>query len=87
MYATATIPLARVSGALAVPREALTTRNGHRAVLRIDGNIVSDVPVTEGISDTTHVQISDGLKAGDIVVADARRDVAPGTKVNPVLSR
>jgi HlyD family secretion protein len=87
MYATATIPLARVSGALAVPREALTTRNGRRAVLRIDGNIVSDVPVTEGLSDTTHVQISDGLKAGDIVVADARRDVAPGTKVNPVLSR
>ena len=87
MYATATIPLARVPGALTVPREALTTRDGHRVVLKVDGNTVSEVPVTEGLSDGTHVQISDGLKAGDIVVADARRDVAPGTKVNPVFVR
>jgi hypothetical protein len=35
----------------------------------------------------TQVQISNGLKTGDVIVADARRDVAAGTKVNPVFSR
>jgi HlyD family secretion protein len=87
MYATATIPLERVSGALAVPRDAVASRNGRRVVFKVDGTTVNEVPVTEGLSNGTQVQISDGLKAGDIVVADARRDVAPGSKVNPIFSR
>jgi len=42
--------------------------------------------VTEGVSDGTQIQIASGLKAGDVIVADARRDVAAGTKVNPIFS-
>jgi hypothetical protein len=33
------------------------------------------------------VQIAQGLEAGDVIVADARRDVAAGAKVNPIFSR
>jgi len=87
MYATATIPLERVAGALAVPRDAIATRDGRRVVFKVDQGTVRDVPVTEGVSDGAQVQIADGLQAGDVIVADARRDVAPGTKVNPVFSR
>ncbi len=87
MYATAAIPLEHVSGALAVPRDAVTTRDGHRVVLKVDGTTVREVAITEGLSTGTHVEIANGLKAGDVIVADARRDVAPGTKVNPVFSR
>lgn len=87
MYATAAIPLEHVSGALAVPRDAVATRDGHRVVLKVDGTTVREVAVTEGLSTGTHVEIANGLKAGDVIVADARRDVAPGTKVNPVFAK
>jgi HlyD family secretion protein len=87
MYATATIPLARAAGAVAVPREAVTTRGGARVALRIDGDTVTEVPVTEGLNDGRLVHIAAGLRPGDIVVADARQDVPPGATVNPVLSK
>jgi len=87
MYATATIPLEHVAGALAVPRNAIATRDGRRVVFKVDQGTVRDVPVIEGLSNGTQVQISDGLQAGDVIVADARRDVAPGTKVNPVFAK
>lgn len=84
MYATASIPLERVSAVIAAPRDAIATRGGRRVVLKIENGVAREVPVTEGLSNGAQVQISSGLKAGDVIVADARRDVAPGSKVNPV---
>jgi RND family efflux transporter MFP subunit len=84
MYGTARIPLQRAEAAIAVPREAIVTRGGKRVALRIDGATVSEVAVTEGLVTPTHVQVAAGLKAGDTIVADARRDVAPGAKVNAI---
>jgi len=84
MYGVATIPVARAAQAIAIPREAVATRDGRRQVLKIDGGVVRAVPVTEGISNGTLVQIVGGLSAGDMVVADARRNVAAGVKVNAV---
>ena len=87
MYATATIPVEHVSGALAVPRDAVATRDGRRVVLKVDGTTVREAPVTEGLSNGTQVEIASGLTAGDVIVADARRDVAPGATINPIFSR
>jgi HlyD family secretion protein len=87
MYATATIPTQHVSDAVAVPRDAVTTRAGRRIVLKVDAGAVHEAVVTEGLSNGTQVEISKGLKSGDVIVADARRDVAAGTKVNPIFSR
>ncbi|OFW05912.1 MAG: hypothetical protein A3I61_06435 [Acidobacteria bacterium RIFCSPLOWO2_02_FULL_68_18] len=84
MYGAATIPLERAPQALAVPREAITTRDGTRVALRIDGDIVTAVPVREGITDGRLVQIAAGLQPGDIVVSDARQDVGAGAKVTPI---
>jgi RND family efflux transporter MFP subunit len=84
MYGMASIPIERAKQAVVVPREAVTNRNGQRIVLRIDGDVVKSAIVKEGLNDGTHVQILDGLKAGDLVVADARRDVADGVKVRAV---
>jgi RND family efflux transporter MFP subunit len=84
MYGTAAIPLQRVAQAVAVPRDAVTTRGGARVALKIDNDTIREVPVTEGLSNAAVVQIASGLKAGDIIVSDARRDVAGGVKVNPV---
>jgi RND family efflux transporter MFP subunit len=84
MYATAAIPIARAARAVVVPRDAVTTRDGKRVVLKIAGDVVTAAPVKEGLSDGTVVQILEGVSAGDSVIADARRDVATGVKVRAI---
>jgi HlyD family secretion protein len=64
-----------------VPREAVTTRAGKRVVLKVEGDAVNAVTVTEGLTDGQRVQIVTGLAAGDVVVADARRQLSDGAKV------
>ena len=81
MYATARIITASASGSVIVPREAVTTRAGARVVLTVQGDSVKAVTVTEGLSDGQRVQILTGLVAGDVVVADARRQLSDGAKV------
>jgi RND family efflux transporter MFP subunit len=87
MYGIATIPLQRVDAVVVIPREAVASRSGKRIALRIDNGTVSEVPVSEGLANGTHVQIASGLKAGDTIVADARREVAAGARVNAVFAR
>ncbi len=87
MYGSATIPLQRATQAVAVPRDAVITREGKRVAIRVEGDTVREVPVTEGLSDGRLVQIASGLQAGDVILSDARQDIAAGTKVNPVLSK
>ena len=84
MYATARIVASRQANALLLPREAIGTREGKRVALRVQNGTVTPVEVTEGLNDGARVQIVKGLAAGDTVVADARRQVAPGARVRPV---
>lgn len=87
MYATARIITSSQSNAVLVPREAVGARDGKRVVLKVQDGTVTPVPVVEGLSDGTRVQIVEGLAAGDTVVADARRQVAAGAHVRPVAVR
>jgi RND family efflux transporter MFP subunit len=86
MYATARIVTASASGGVIVPREAIATRNGKRVALVVDGEGVRTVDVTEGLSDGQRVQILTGLKPGDIVVADARRQFSEGARVRATVN-
>lgn len=86
MYATARIVTERATSGVTVPREAVTTRAGKRVALVVTGETVKAVDVTEGLSNGSRVQILAGLKAGDIVVADARRQLADGTRVRASLN-
>jgi cobalt-zinc-cadmium efflux system membrane fusion protein len=85
MYATARLVLSAADNALTVPREAITTRDGKRVVLKVDSDKVTAVAVVEGLSDGRHVQIVSGLNAGDQVIADARRQLPPDARVKAVL--
>lgn len=87
MYATARIVEAAEAGAVLVPREAVTTRDGRRMALKVSDGTITPVDVTEGLSDGVRVQILAGVHAGDTLVADARRQLAPGAKVRPVATR
>ena len=85
MSATARIPTATAEGPI-VPREAVFDRNGARAVYRIQGDTVSIVTVTEGLSDGRRVVLTSGVQHGDTIVSDARREVTAGTRVRVVQS-
>jgi RND family efflux transporter MFP subunit len=85
MYGSAAIPMERAQQVVAIPRDAVITRDGKRVAIRIEGDTVHDVPVTEGLTDGRLVQIASGLQAGDTILSDARQDIAAGTKVNPIL--
>ncbi len=87
MYATARIIEATSANAIVVPKEAVTTREGKRGVQKVQGDSVSFVEVTEGLSDGARVQILKGLAAGDTVFADARRPIAQGAKVRGIEPR
>ncbi len=84
MYATARIPVATAPQALTVPREAVTTRDGKRVVLKIEGDALKAIEVTEGLNDGRRVQITAGLKAGDQVLADARRQLPDGARIKAI---
>ena len=84
MYATARIIEATVANAVLVPRDAVMTKDGKRIVQKVEGDTISTVVVTEGLSDGTRVQIVSGLAAGDIVMADARRQIPAGSKVRGI---
>lgn len=85
MYATARLVLATADNALTVPREAVTSREGKRVVLKVDSDKVTAVPVVEGLGDGRRVQIVSGLVAGDQVIADARRQLPADARVKAVL--
>jgi RND family efflux transporter MFP subunit len=84
MYAAARIVVDRAAAAVVVPRTAVFARSGTAHVFKVSGDVVSAVLVTQGLSDGSRVQIASGLAPGDVIVADARREVAEGTKVRPV---
>ena len=85
MYATARLVVASVDSAVVIPREALVTRNGTRLAMKVEGESVKPVAVTEGLTDGRRVQITSGLAPGDQVLADARRQLPADARVTPVL--
>jgi RND family efflux transporter MFP subunit len=85
MYATARLVVASATNAIVVPREAVMSRDGKRVVLKVEGEKVAAVAVTEGLNDGRKVQIVSGLTAGDQVIADARRQLPADARVKAVI--
>jgi RND family efflux transporter MFP subunit len=85
MYATARLVVANADNILTVPREAVATRDGKRVVLKVVDDKVTPVSVVEGLTDGRAVQIVSGVSAGDLVVADARRQLPADARVKPIL--
>jgi RND family efflux transporter MFP subunit len=84
MYASARLVEATSVNAIVVPKEAVATREGKRIVQKVQGDTVTIVEVVEGLADGGRVQILKGLAAGDTVLADARKQIAPGAKVRGI---
>lgn len=70
--------------ALAVPVTAVGSSANGTTVMRVADGTVSRVPVRTGIREGGWVEISEGLAAGDTVVAKAGSFVRDGDRINPV---
>jgi RND family efflux transporter MFP subunit len=86
MYATARMVVARAEGVV-VPREAIFDKEGRRVVYRLQGDRLELAQVAEGLTDGSRTQIVSGLAPGEVVVADARREIAEGARVRPIAAK
>jgi len=70
---------------LSVPLTAVGSSEEGMRVMRVRDGVVEPVVVRTGIRDGAHVEIVEGLAAGDLVVSKAGTFVRAGDRINPVL--
>lgn len=84
MYGSATITIETAEG-IALPLTALLTgSDGETTARKVENDVVKLVKVQSGIQDGAFIQIVEGLKEGDEVVAKAGAYVRDGDRINPV---
>jgi RND family efflux transporter MFP subunit len=66
---------------LAIPREAVTSREGTKVVYRIDGELVTEVSVETGRELGRMIEVTAGLNEGDRVVLSPPGKMSTGQKV------
>jgi hypothetical protein len=83
-FATAVVEVGRRDG-VAVPASALSGQDGAWSVETVaEGDRVESHAVVRGLSGDDEVEIRNGLKAGDTVVARASAFLRPGDLVRPM---
>lgn len=85
MYASALIT-AEQKQAVVLPQTAVTNENGRTIVRKVENGVIRILPVKTGISDGKFIEVLEGLKAGEEVVARAGAYVRDGDRINPVKS-
>ena len=85
MYASALIT-AEQKQAVVLPQTAVTNENGRTIVRKVEDGVIRILPVKTGISDGKFIEVVDGVKAGDDVVARVGAYVRDGDRINPVKS-
>jgi multidrug efflux pump subunit AcrA (membrane-fusion protein) len=84
MFASATIDAARSCG-LSVPRTAVYYRTEGTSVQIVNKNTIEKRLVQVGLHSNIQTEIRQGLKEGELVVADAGSSLRPGDKVRPII--
>ena len=85
LFARAIIDASRSCG-LSVPRSAVQYRTEGASVQLVRENVVETRRVQLGFHSDYEIEIRDGLREGNMVVADAGSSLRDGDKVKPVLS-
>jgi RND family efflux transporter MFP subunit len=81
-FARATLPVARRSGVLTIPNEAVLSEAGVDYVFRIVEGRAKRTNIELGIRDGGRVQITSGLRAGDQIVTAGSPAVVDGARVS-----
>src|SRR5262249_62018995 len=85
MFARATIDANRSCG-ISVPRSAVRYRTEGTSVQVAREGVIETRLVKVGLHSDTDTEITDGLREGDLVVANAGSSLRDGDKVNPIFS-
>ncbi|WDZ75730.1 efflux RND transporter periplasmic adaptor subunit [Ensifer adhaerens] len=85
MYASALIT-AEQKQTVVLPQTAVTNENGRTIVRKVENGVIRILPVKTGISDGKFIEVLEGLKPGEEVVARAGAYVRDGDRINPVKS-
>ena len=83
MFASATIDATRSCG-VSVPRTAVHHRTDGTSVQIVQDNTIEKRLVKVGLHSDTHTEIREGLREGELVVADAGSSLRHGDKVKPL---
>jgi HlyD family secretion protein len=83
MFARATIDANRSCG-ISVPRSAVTYRTEGTSVQVVSADIVQTRKVQIGFHSDNDIEIRNGLREGDIVVANAGSSLRDGDRVKPI---
>jgi len=86
MYAYTTLSLDRSDATLAVPLQAVSSKDGKATVLVVKGaGVLEECAVVLGIETPTKVEIVSGLKENELVVVGSRSQLKAGQTVDPKL--
>jgi RND family efflux transporter MFP subunit len=66
---------------LAVPKDAVTTRDGQKVVFRVDGDLVTMIPVKTGREVGRLIEVTDGVSEGQRVVISPPGKLTTGQKI------
>ncbi|MFQ5664833.1 MAG: efflux RND transporter periplasmic adaptor subunit [Candidatus Binatia bacterium] len=83
MTVDAEITVARRDSALLVPSVAIFSEQGRTVAYRVEHRRARRTLVTIGRSNATHVEVTDGLTAGDIIVLAPAAGLADGVRLTP----
>ena len=86
MYAYVTLPLHEKKNALAIPVQALSSGTKPTVLVVNHDGEVEMVSVITGLLTPDLVEITEGIKEGDLVVTGSHNGVRPGLKVNTKLT-
>ena len=86
MYAQAEVVISDRK-VLTLPLTAVTSEDGSMVVRRVVDGVVTMTKIKTGVQDGDFIEISEGLKAKDIVVEKAGAYVRNGDKVSPVFQK
>ena len=84
-YAKVRLLVDVVKDAVVVPVRAVMDVQGLKSIYKVDDGKVVNQPVTLGFEKDSLVVVREGLKAGDMIIADGIRQVKPGMEVKPVV--
>jgi membrane fusion protein (multidrug efflux system) len=84
MFFRANLLKKTVEEALTVPVYSIITRNNEQYVFVANDRTVHKRPVSLGIMEKWQVQVTEGLRPGDMVLVEGHRDVEDGQHVNVI---
>jgi len=86
MYAYVTLPLREKKNALAIPVQALSSGAKPTVLVVNPDGEVSSASVKTGLQTPDLVEITEGIKEGDMVITGSHSGVRPGARVNTKLT-